>query len=109
MNYDEVHQAYFPADPPAVARPGVMTDPTPARRLRDAIEPVAMHAVWSRGVNAMLASHGLDFLGGYVWARATSLGDADGAVVAATFAAFDLANLFCINELCSGAGSGTIQ
>lgn len=103
MNYDEVKQAYFPSEPLQFARPAVMTDATPARRLRDGIEPLAMHAVWSRGVNEMLARHGLDFMGGYVWARATSLGDPCGAVVAATFAAFEpgfLAPVYDVSRAC---------
>ncbi len=39
----------------------------PARRLRDAAEPIAMHAVWSPVVHEALAPLGLDFLTGYVW------------------------------------------
>ena len=49
----------------------------PARRLRDAIEPIAMHAVWARRTNERLAGLGLDFLGGYVWGRAAALGEPD--------------------------------
>lgn len=45
--------------------------------------------VWSRSVHEMLSGHGLDFFSGYVWGRAASLGDPTGAVVAATFAAFE--------------------
>src|ERR1700684_4281614 len=39
----------------------------PARRLRDACEPLAMHALWNRHTNERLAALGLDFLTGYVW------------------------------------------
>src|SRR5690242_3038192 len=63
---------------------------TPARRLRDALEPVAMHAVWSEPVNAALARLGLDdFFVGYVTGRAAPLGDVPGALVAAAFGVFE--------------------
>jgi len=60
----------------------------PARRLRDACEPIAMHAVWSRLTNERLAGLGLDFFSSYVAGRAASLGEPDAAVVASTFAWF---------------------
>lgn len=61
----------------------------PARRLRDACEPIAMHAVWSPTTQAALAELGLDFLQAYVCGRGSALGDAPSALVAATFAVFD--------------------
>lgn len=88
MHYDEVIASVF--DAPQVA--GVPTpshDPTPARRLRDAVEPLAMHAVWSRRTNEALAAQGLDFFGSYVWGRAAALGTPSPAVVTATFAVFE--------------------
>lgn len=88
MDYDAVKAIFF-VPPPAGAQPAMMRDPSPARRLRDAIEAIGMHAVWSRSVHEMLAGHGLDFFGGYAWGRVTSLGDPSGAVVAATFASFE--------------------
>lgn len=88
MQYDDVVSVFF-APPVGVATPSVMTDAGPARRLRDGIEAIGMHAVWSRSVHEMLAGHGLDFFGGYLWGRAASLGDPTGAVVAATFGAFE--------------------
>lgn len=48
-----------------------------------------MHPVWSRSTNERLAALGLDFLTGYIWGRAASLGEPDAAVVAATFAVFE--------------------
>ncbi|MGI8874651.1 MAG: helix-turn-helix domain-containing protein, partial [Egibacteraceae bacterium] len=56
---------------------------------RDACEPVAMHAVWSRRTNEHLAGLGLDFLTSYVWGRAAHLGEPVGAVVASSFAWFE--------------------
>ncbi len=43
-----------------------------ARRLRDAAEPIAMHAVWCRLTNERLAELGLNFLTSYVWWYCTS-------------------------------------
>lgn len=57
--------------------------------MRDAAEPIAMHAVWSRQTNESLERIGLDFLAAYVWGRATVLGDAASPVVAAAFAWFE--------------------
>ncbi|GAA4896849.1 SCO6745 family protein [Actinomycetospora straminea] len=62
---------------------------TPARRLRDAVEPLAMVTVWSDPAAEESGAAGLDFLGGYVGGRASVLGDVDGAVVAAAFAVFE--------------------
>jgi hypothetical protein len=69
--------------------PAAVRDGGPARRLRDACEPLAMHAVWSQPVHQALAALGLDFLGGYVAGRAASLGEPSPPVVAATFAWFE--------------------
>ncbi len=62
---------------------------SPARSLRDAIEPIAMHHVWSAEVHHALASTGLAFFALYAWGRAAVLGDVDPAVAAAAFAVFD--------------------
>jgi hypothetical protein len=64
-----------------------MTDP--ARRLRDAHEPIAMHAPWSRLTNERLAALGLNFLTGYVWGRASALGEPAAGVVVSAFAVFE--------------------
>ena len=88
VHYDDVIAAAFaePASPPTL--PAAVTDPAPARRLRDAAEPLAMHPVWSRGTNEALARLGLDFLSGYVWGRAAALGEPAPGVVVAAFGAF---------------------
>ena len=79
---------FQPSPPGAVPAPTVGA--SPARRLRDAVEPLAMHAVWCRATNEALAAEGLDFFGAYLWGRAAALGeDPEPAVVAATFAAFE--------------------
>jgi hypothetical protein len=88
MDYAEVRAAFFqPRDPAAVA--GTTGWQSPARRLRDAIEPIAMLYCWSEPAQAAYAARGLDFLTGYVWARACVLGEPDGSVVAAAFAVFE--------------------
>ena len=87
MNYDDVVSVMFqPSPPDAVAGPTVGA--SPARRLRDAVEPIAMHSVWSRQTCERLADLGLDFFGSYVWGRAAALGEPDVGVVVASFAVF---------------------
>ena len=88
MHYDDAVAAFFPARPEGTPLPSAVTAGSPARRLRDAVEPVAMHAVWSRRTNEALADIGLDFLTGYVGGRAADLGDARPAVAASAFAWF---------------------
>ncbi len=89
MNYDDAIAPY--ATPMSVPGPlpDAVDNPGPARRLRDACEPIAQHPVWSRSTNERLAELGLDFLTSYVGGRAAYLGDPAAAVVAATFAWFE--------------------
>jgi len=89
VDYAEATAAFFVARPEDTAVPAAVTEGSPARQLRDACEPVAMHAVWSRATNERLAQLGLDFLGSYVGGRGASLGAPAGAVVAAAFAWFE--------------------
>ncbi len=88
MNYDEVTAGWadFSYDGPP---PPPTQEASPARRLRDAIEPIAMHSVWSRSVNQRLAELGLDFFSGYAWSRASALGEPDPGVVVSSFAVFE--------------------
>ena len=88
MQYAEAVEAFFPARPGAVLPP-VVTDPTPSRRLRDAVEPLAMNDVWSPRVHARTAELGLDFLLTYVYSRGSALGEPLPGVVAAAFAWFE--------------------
>jgi hypothetical protein len=69
---------------PMRARP-----PTPARRLRDALEPIAMHGQRSRAVHDRLAAHGLDAFESYVWPRAAALGTPAPSVVVSAFGVFE--------------------
>ena len=89
MHYDDAVAAFFAPRPEGTRQPDAVLSAAPARRLRDACEPVAMHAVWSRRTNERLAELGLDFLTSYVWGRAAHLGEPAGAVVASAFAWFE--------------------
>jgi len=73
VDYRDAVEAFFAPRPAGTALPAAVTTGSPARRLRDAAEPIAMHAVWSRGTNERLATLGLDFLTAYVGGRAASL------------------------------------
>lgn len=88
MNYDDV-TASFANYVDTGVQPAPTITASPARRLRDAIEPIAMHSVWSRSVNERQAELGLDFFSGYLWGRASALGEPDPAVVSSAFAVFD--------------------
>lgn len=88
MDYAEAVATFFNPPPEGTTAPVPVTEGGPARRLRDALEPLAMHAVWSPTVNEALAERGLDFLTGYVCGRGATLGDVPPAVVASSFAVF---------------------
>lgn len=89
MDYATVTAAFF--DPAAADHPvpTPVRSGSPSRRLRDAFEPLAMHAVWSPLVHERLEARGLDFFGTYVIGRACVLGRPNGRVVASAFAAFE--------------------
>jgi len=97
VTYDEVISAFF-VPSPAGAVPLPVQNASPARRLRDAIEPIAMHSVWSRGTNERLTALGLDFMGAYTWSRAAGLGEPDPGVVVSSFAVFEPAMITAIYE-----------
>lgn len=88
MHYDEAIEAFFaPVPDEGVPVPTQRT--STARRLRDAMEPIAMHPVWSRQNNEAMAELGLDFFSGYAWGRAAALGEPSPGVVASSFAVFE--------------------
>jgi hypothetical protein len=89
MDYDDAVATFASPRPAGTPLPEVVGAGGPARRLRDACEPLAMHALWNRRTNDCLAALGLDFLTGYVWGRAASLGEPSPPVVAAVFAWFE--------------------
>src|SRR5215475_9223097 len=90
MDYADAVSAFFVTSPEATIEPEIVRSGGPARRLRDTLEPIAMHAVWCAITNKTLAREfGLDFLGSYVWGRGSALGGAAPAVVASAFAVFE--------------------
>jgi hypothetical protein len=95
LGYDDVVAMLFPPGEPA---PEPRVPDTPARRLRDALEPIATQGWWSRPPNERLAALGLGFLDGYVWGRAASLGEPAAPVVVAAFGVFEPGMLTAVYE-----------
>jgi hypothetical protein len=96
LGYDDVAKIFLaPIDPPP--RPPRVPD-SPARRLRDALEPIATQGWWSRPPNDRMAALGLGFLDGYVWGRAAPLGEPSAPVVVAAFGAFEPSMLTAVYE-----------
>jgi hypothetical protein len=89
MDYADAVATFCSPRPADTPLPEVVRAGGPARRLRDACEPLAMHALWNRHTNERLAALGLDFLTSYVGGRAASLGEPSPPVVVATFAWFE--------------------
>lgn len=87
MDYADV-QAAFLGTPAGGQAPPRVPD-RPARLLRDAAEPIATIGFWGRPAYDRLAELGLDFLTGYVWARAAPMGEPSPAVVVAAFGVFE--------------------
>lgn len=87
MDYAAARDAFF--QPRAALAPPPATGSSPARSLRDAAEPIAALSFWSRPVYDRLDALGLNFLTGYVWGRASVLGEPEGSVVAAAFGVFE--------------------
>jgi hypothetical protein len=87
MTYDDISAIFLGPLTEPIAVPDVAS--TPARRLRDALEPIATQGWWSRPAGEQMAALGLDFFPGYVWGRAAALGEPTAAVVAATFGVFE--------------------
>jgi hypothetical protein len=89
VNYDDAVEALFHVMPDGAPPPPPTVDARPARALRDALEPISQHSVWSRHVNVALTGIGIDFLPGIVWGRAAALGEPSAAVVAAVFGTWE--------------------
>lgn len=87
MSYDDIVAAFI--EPPATPIPAPTVPDSPARRLRDALEPIATQGWWSRQAAEQIQALGLGFFDGYVWGRAAALGTPEASVVVATFGVFD--------------------
>ncbi len=87
MTYDDIAAIFLGPLAEPIAEPQV--EATHARRLRDALEPIATQGWWSRAAGERLNALGIDFFPGYVWGRAAALGTPPASVVAATFGVFE--------------------
>lgn len=88
MSWEELAAVFLTPTTPAPAAPTLPE--SRARRLRDAIEPIATIGWWSRAASEQFDALGLDFFGGYVWGRAAALGaDVDASVVVSAFGVFE--------------------
>jgi hypothetical protein len=96
VSYDDIAAAYLTPLAEPIAAPTVPA--TAARRLRDALEPIATQGWWSRASSERLVALGLGFFDGYVWGRAASLGTPAPAVVVATFGVFEAGLLTAVYE-----------
>jgi helix-turn-helix protein len=95
VNFDTLVELYMtPRGEPAMAP---LSDSV-ARRLRDALEPLAIQALWSRGYFERTAAKGVGLLESYVWGRAAALGEPAPAVVVAAFGAFERDYLMGVYE-----------
>jgi hypothetical protein len=89
MDYAEARTAFFQprsSDSPPARTSGWQS---PARTLRDTIEPIATICFWAEPAYDAYAAHGLDFLQGYVWGRASALGEPEGTVAASAFGVYE--------------------
>ena len=102
MDYTDAVAAFFSPRPDGTVLPEAVAKASPARRLRDACEPIAMHAVWSPGTNERLAKDGFNFLTAYVGGRAASLGRPVGPVVASAFAWFEPSLVAALYDAAAG-------
>ena len=103
MDYAQARTVFL--TPPAEERPPSRLPDTPARRLRDAAEPIATISFWGPPVNQRLADLGLNFLTGYVWARAAPMGEPAAPVVVAAFAVFEPGLITSLYEDARGIAS----
>lgn len=78
--------------------PGPVREARPARRLRDAFEPIAMHNAGYIPTIARAGAPELDRFAAYVWGRAAPMGEATAPVVVAAFGVFEPAMLTAAYE-----------
>lgn len=103
MTYDDIAAIFLRPLAEPIAEPDVGA--SAARRLRDALEPIATQGWWSRAAGERVAALGVDFFPGYVWGRAAALGTPTAAVVAATFGVFDRGLIASVYESGSAGAS----
>ncbi len=103
VTYDEIVSIFMAT--PETPFPVPQLPTTPARRLRDALEPIATQGWWSRPAGERMDALGLDFFDGYVWGRAAALGVPSPALVVATFGVFEPGMLTTVYERARAAAS----
>lgn len=97
MDYDVIAGIFL--TPTGAEPPAVVPSSSPARRLRDAVEPIATIGWWSRAAADAALALGHDFFDGYVWGRAAALGaDVAPSVVVSAFGVFNGALLGPVYE-----------
>jgi hypothetical protein len=97
MEYDDI-AAHFLV-PAVEAPPAPMLPTSPARMLRDALEPIATIGWWARAASEEWRKLGHGFFDGYVWGRAAALGaDVAPTVVVSAFGVFSPALLVPVYE-----------
>jgi len=75
MDYRTVRAIFFAEPKPGAPPPLAITTGTPARRLRDAIEPLACQSIWSQEAAERYVELGLDdWFAAYIWERTAALG-----------------------------------
>lgn len=75
MDYRTVRGILFAEPKPGAPPPLATTTGTPARRLRDAIEPLACQSIWSEEAAKRYVELGLDdWFAAYIWERTAALG-----------------------------------
>ena len=87
MKFADIAAVYLATPPEPLPSPSLPQ--SPARRLRDALEPIATQGWWAKAVHDRLEPLGLSFLESYVWGRAAALGEPPAGVVVATFGVFE--------------------
>jgi hypothetical protein len=90
VDYPTMRGLFFaPPDRPRPADPPAGRDPSPARALRDAIEPLACLSIWSSEAAEGYAAHGLDdYFAAYVRQRTAPLGTPPTAVAVMALGVF---------------------
>jgi hypothetical protein len=83
MDYRTVRGIFFAEPKPGAPPPLATTTGTPARRLRDAIEPLACQSIWSEEAAEQYVELGLDdWFAAYIWERTAALGTPPTALAA---------------------------
>lgn len=87
MDYQTLAATFLTPLTCAIPTPAVTS--TGARRLRDALEPIATQGWWSRQAADRVTALGLGLFDGYVWGRAAALGEPAASVVVSAFGVFE--------------------